>query len=414
MQVLGDWQDASAVILSCAGPLRRHRASMLPVANVALPQVLLGAESQLLAFAALAHQERVFFAPFPEMFHGPESLALALPGIDTSRAVHLRFGGVRAARLLKGARNACVMAERPGPGLLTASHHPFAPGTVLPAAMERVYALHPGIVRPTALGRNAQSGSALPITLLPDGMVDLNPPPAESPKATAGLEVMSLADFRSDIWAAGPAPTQLPPPCPSGCVLLPWNMDHPGSIVPALLERLASLHAPSRLPRVVLLPFNYVGQTGIIRDLVKLVAGATNPAGAALENLFIARLSTLAAVPALHGLARIAWIDGNDPEHWWTIGRLHACGITTLLLDANEAAPELPHPTRRLPSDEALWVEAQTRCGALIFAARLPSLRALPNLLRQTAEFQPPPPAPPPAPGPRPAARPRRRAGAPA
>lgn len=405
MQVLGDWQDASAVILSCAGPLRRHRAAMLPVAELALPQVLLGAESQLLAFTALTtsapeFRAPVFFAPFPEMFHGPDSLSVALPGVDATRAVHLRFGGVRSARLLKGARNACVMAERPGAALLTASHHPFAPGTVLPAAMERVYALCPGIVQPTAFGRGT-----LPVTWLPDGLVELHPAPA--PEGTSGLEMMSLADFRSDSWAAGAVPTQLPPPCPSGCVLLAWNMDHPGSIVPVLLERLASLHAPGRVPRVVLLPFNYVGQTGIIRDLIKLVAGATEPAGAALANVFIARLSTLDALPALLSLSRVAWVDGNDPEHWWTIGRLRACGIRTLLLDADATAAENPPPTQRLPSDEALWVEAETRCGALIFAAKLPSLRALPGLLRQTAELQPPQ-APP-----RATARPRRsRAGA--
>ena len=81
-------------------------------------------------------------------------------------------------------------------------------------------------------------------------------------------------------------------------------------------------------------------------------------------------------------LSRVAWVDGNDPEHWWTLARLSAIGVTALLIGgARDHAP-------RIEADEELRVEAETRCGALIFQARLPSLRRMPELLRVTAEHQ--------------------------
>ena len=393
--MLADWSDGSAIVVSCPGPLRRHAAALLPVAELVLPQTLLGSESQLLAFArhhtGLA---RLFFAPFPEMFPGTEALQAALAragAADPGDVIHLRFGGVRAARVLKGARNAAVLAERAGPPLLTASHHPFATGRVLPAAMQRLYGLAPDVVRPASI-----TGAALPLTVLPPTLATLPPAPNPALSATAGngLDLTSLANFSSHAWAAGhPGGPPARPADGAATILVPWNMDHPGSIIPELLARFAALGAaPGVMPRLILLPFNYIGQTGIIRDLIKRVTAASDPAGTLLPSLSLARARSPAAIAALTRLSTVAWVDGNDPEAWWTLARLHAYAIACVLI-----APEPSADTAAaiLAPDEALWVEAATRCGSLIFPARMLSLRQLPALLDASLALRPPSDPPP-------------------
>ena len=371
---------------------------MLPATGLALPQVLLGSESQLLAFAAASARTagKLFFAPLPEMFSEARSVRAAWKraggpaSANGGRLVHLRFGSVRAARVLKGVHNVAVVAEAGCLAPLTASHHPFASGLVLPAAFQRVFAYGPSAQRPRAIG-----GSAIPVTRLPPDAVTADLPAslaqatvAAGNEAELDLDLVSLRDFRSVAWAAGPvrprhARALVTEAGSHRSVLLPWNMDHPGSIVPGLLERLARLHAPQTTPRVVLLPFNYVGQTGIIRRLIARLREAAQDPDAMLAELFIARIGSLSAVAPLRRMAPVAWVDGNDPEHWWTLARLQACGIRHVLIDP--AGTRSGGEPARVPCDEAVWVEAETRCGTLTFPARTLSLRALPGLLATAA-----------------------------
>ena len=447
MDALPGWEHASAVILSCPGPLRRHNAALMPMADVVLPQVLLGSESQLLAFAAAATGlgGRLFFAPLPEMFPDRASLCAALGRAghrldsgdgdtdddagqeDTGQPVHLRFGSIRAARVLKGIRNACVVAETIGATPLTASHHPFASGLVLPAAIRRLFVYGPDSARAQTIGGVPIRAARLPADCV---QADLRSGlPAISGNGAAGdeggLDLVSLAEFRSFAWAAGPVKARGARALLAGggtrpAVLMPWNMDHPGSVVPDLLERLARLHDTSKpagsaasVPSIVLLPFNYVGQTGIIRRLITRLREAAHDPDAFLSSMFLARIGNLQAVAPLRRISGVAWVDGNDPEHWWTLARLAACGIDPILIDplpgdqgrdaSSPGDAPAPQATARVHADEAVWVEAETRCGALTFAARLPSFRALPTLLALTASRGTPPP-----PGSRRAARARK------
>jgi hypothetical protein len=375
------------------------------LADMALPQVLLGSESQLLAFAAGsdAIKDRLFFAPMPEMFASIASLRHAWQTLSPAggerigaRAVHLRFGTIRSARVLKFVRNAAVVAEAARPPPLTASHHPFAGGSVLPAAMRRLFCYRPDAARPRPIG-----GGALQVTDLPPSLVTMDlvryrtgaisDPPAEN----AALDLVAMPEFRSAAWAAGRVGVrqarlrgtgeQQPP-----TVLLPWNMDHPGSIVPELLERLLRLRLPEHpMPRLILLPFNYVGQTGIIRRLITRLRRAAGDPDAALSDFFIGRVTGLDGIAALRRLSETAWVDGNDPEHWWTLARLSACGIGSILIDPQtQAQAGDPQGVVRLAADETIWVEAETRCGLLTFSASLPSLRTLPRLLSLTGSRQ--------------------------
>ena len=377
MNVLHAWQQASAIVLSCPGPLRRHPASLLPLPGLALPQIFLGGESQLSAFAAATPakiRQKMLFAPLPEMFSGSHGLDAAFRGLgrtppDPSRIVHLRFGSVRDARVLKGVANAAVLAEQAADPPLTASHHPFASGATLPAAMQGVFRYGPDGVQASAAG-----AGILPTAQLSAAHVVADLTAAKTD--AAGLDLVSLKDFDSDLWAAGALAARAPPP--RDAVLVPWNLAHFGSIVPDLLLRLATLWQPgTRLPCLLLLPFNYLGQTGLLRALIARLRESSREASALLGQLFFARVTRLVGLGTLRRTARLAWVDGNDPEAWWTAARLRACDFAPILIG--------PSDTARVPADESIWVEADTRYGLLTFDARLPSLRALPSLLAITA-----------------------------
>jgi hypothetical protein len=395
------WEDAPAFVLSCPGPLRRYHAAVLPVSQLALPQCLLGSEAQLLAFVA-AHPglaPRMFFAPLPEMFSNEASMAalaaacgLAPAGRGTPRLVHFRFGGTRSARVLKEARNGLVLAENHRAPPITASGHPFAGGLTLPATMRRVFTGDPAIAVPVALG-----GAALPLTVLPGDTVaaDLRRRGLAAKSGEKdGLDLVSLAEFRSGVWAAGPATGASPhlevalrEAARDGApfVLVPWNLDHPGSAVPALVARTLRLQ-PTGQPavRLVILPFNYPGQTGLIRRLVRQIRQTIDNGAAALPHLFLARLTKHGALPLLRRLARVAWVDGNDPENEWTMRRLDAAGFSPILL---EAGGDFRPGTILIAADDAVTLTAETAFGLLHFHAKLPSLRALRTLLPMTLEM---------------------------
>ena len=389
------WDDAPAILLSCPGPLRRHHAAVQPIAQLSLPQCLLGSEAQMLAFAAAQPElaPRLFFVPLPEMFSSPASMEalaaackIALPA-PQPRLVHLRFGGTRSARVLKDARNGLVLAENHRSPPITASRHPFASGLTLPASLRRVFALEADLAIPSAIG-----GGPLPVTLLEGDTIAADLQASFTPQED-GLDITSLGEFRSNAWAAGSLRTASADlitarrqAARDGApfVLLPWNLDHPGSPVPLLIARTLRLQHRHRLAvRLVIMPFNYPGQTGLIRRLVRTIRQTVDGGAGTLAQLFLARLTHPSALPALLDLARVAWVDGNDPEHDWTRRRLYAAGFSPLLLAAETA---MAGAAVSIEADDAVTIEAETRFGLLHFHAKLPSLRALRTLLGLTNE----------------------------
>jgi len=379
-KLLRAWSDAPAFLLSCPGPPRRYHAAVQPISQLRLPQCLLGGEAQLTAFAAANPElaEKLFFAPMPEMFFSASSLRALWDATGAAPAdggiVHLRFGGTRNARVLKGARNGLVLAEDHEAPPLTASRHPFASGLVLPAHIRRVFAYRRRVTRPVALGSEATPMTPLPVACI---SADLERRGGARGRAagTDGLEIVSLAEFRSLAWAAGPVRERSADLAASvgsrrrvPFVLLPWNLNHAGSAVPTLIERTLNLQSPARPAlRLLVLPFNYPGQTGLIRRMIRHVRATTDGGAKALHGVFVGRLSALASLPALRRLARVAWVDGNDPEYDWTMRRLAACGIEPVLL----------------PADDALTVSAETRFGLLHFDTRLPSVRILRRIIEE-------------------------------
>lgn len=389
--MLRAWDDAPAILLSCPTPPRRYPAALMRVSELVLPQCLLGGEAQLQAFIAASPdlRPRLFFTPAPELFSGAERLdgllraAGARVPAGSKRPVHLRFGGTRAARVVKETRNGLVLAEDHRNLPVIPGRHPFADGLTLPADMRRLFTYRPGVARPATI-----SGAAIPVTRLPEAAFDADLPAARG-RGGQGLEILSLAEFRSAPWAAGAtrarsahlqAALALGDDAPF--VLLPWNLDDPGSAVPAIVER-TQRAMPRGGPalRLVLMPYNYPGQTGLIRRLVRQLREAEDLPAAVIEQIFIARVSRLGALPALRRLARIAWVDGNDPECLWTARRLQSSGFEPVVLNAHDLAlPGLRH----MGLDDTLALAAESRFGLLHYRLRLPSLRTLRTLVPLT------------------------------
>jgi hypothetical protein len=367
---LRDWQDAPALVLSCPGPMRRHAAALIPLSKLALPQVFLGGESQCMAFAAAQPglAGRLFFAPAPEMFADPISLQAAWRAAgekpqSPGDVVHLRFGSVRDCRVLKGVRNAAVIAEATLPAPITTSHHPFASGHVLPHAMRRLYVYGKQALRPAATG-----GVALPCTELHESCVtaDLATVSARA-RASGGLDLVRLAEYEDGAWASGQAgkPAAVPGETQQ-IVLLPWNMAHFGSVVPELLRRIASFHRPGTgFPAVLLMPFNDPGFTGRIQDLRKTIGAAAEEPDHVLRSIFLARVTHLRGLARLKALSPTVWVDGNDPEAWWSLARFATAGFDAACL----------------PADERIRVDAHTPFGLLHYDAGIPAQRALRDLL---------------------------------
>jgi hypothetical protein len=395
LNMLRAWEDAPAFVLSCPGPLRRHTACFTPVSQLVLPQCLLGYEAQLSAFAAAAPElaDRLVFSPLPEIFSSPESLAplaalLGLGALPARKPVHMRFGSTRTARVMKPARNGAVLAEDHRLAPLTKSLHPFASGMVLPAGMRRVFTYAPDM----APVRSA-SGADIPALCLPPACIGADLTTVAGAPDPAGLEVVSFAEFRSAAWAAGPVRARSPDlraaqraAAADGApfVLLPWNLDHPGSVVPDFIIRLSKLQNREKpAVRLLLLPFNYPGQLGLIRRMIARVRNALDAPETALSGMFLGRLCHLSALPLLRRIAGVAWVDGNDPEHAWTCRRLSDAGLMPILLHLDNSG--LAGTALSVPADEPLWVDAETRWGLLSFASHMPSIRNLPVLLTHTA-----------------------------
>jgi hypothetical protein len=381
LHALDDWRDAAALVLSCPGALRRHEASLLPLERVRLSQIFLGGEAQLLAFAAAFEslRARMFFAPLPEMFSAAAGLdvgwrALGVAPPDPALVAHLRFGSVRQARILKGARNLAVVAEARAGRPVNAARHPFAAGDVLPAAMERVLTYAAAQAKLVAFG-----GDVLPRDVLPESCATADLAGlAAAASDEAGIDLVSLLTYDSAAWAAWGRAHGMPGP--GTCVLIPWNLAHEGGIVPELLARLAAfVDDGAMLPALVLLPFNDLGQTSDIPGLIKRLRAVAARPEAFLSRVFVARLTSVGGIVALRAAVARAWVDGDDPEAWWTLARLRAAGFAPLVLGRGSG------DAGYFPAEDRIVLESEGGFGRLRFDARLPALRDLPALLA-TAE----------------------------
>ena len=205
------------------------------------------------------------------------------------------------------------------------------------------------------------------------------------------LDCVTLADFASDLWAAGSCGEACPEHRRQGRRL--WQ--RASAVEPGRLRQHCSgiaqthrqpVHAGAPVPAPIVLPFNYLGQTGILRRFITDLRNAAFDPKTILHDIRLARVTRLSGLAALKKLSATAWVDGNDPEHRWTLARLGASGFKPILLD-----PGVPQPgALSHPAEEPIRVESDTRYGTLCFDARIPSLRSLHSLLALTRDGAPP------------------------
>ena len=392
------WSDAPVIVLSCPGPASRYPAAIVPLAQLAPTQSLLGWEAQLLGFAAAAPAElraRMVFAPMPEIFDTPHSLlsalrsaGLAVSGDHLAKLVHVRFGGVRLARLLKGTRNCLVLAENDQRQLIGQTRNLFADGRTVPAAFDHIFVYeerppaqiprHPGGTRPDAsvLEETCYGADLAPEGLAREGLAQ------EEDDTCQGFEAVPLNQHKPDRWVKGPPAGLAALPKKPGLttLLLPWNLADPVSAVPDIMMRVCRLRDPQKPAfRVILLPFNYPGKLALIRTLMRRIKDETVPAMRVPEDVLIARVHGVGGIAALRALNPVAWIDGNDPEHRFTFRRLHRAQIASFVISAskNVGGDWGGDPPPRIDCADQVFVESASSFGTLAVNAAMPTPRAI-------------------------------------
>ncbi len=411
---LGD----SGVLLASA-PLGRCAAGAVVLFVDCQPrQVLFGWEAQMQAFASqiAALGRTLFLAPAPEIFSTPEShahIARATGWDGRGVLTHLRFGMPYFARVVKGAHNVMVLAEHRITAPLTPTHHPFGGGSRLPAAMARLLLFQPQSFLP-----RRSDGSAIASECLAPGftIADLPPPPARDAAArvigsdASGLIVRSFAEYDPAAWQQASAAATPPAlldwrgvvamrevarergEAVPRMIMVPWNLAHPASIIPDLVEKLAhSGGLAATIGRLVLFPYNETeDNAGRITAVIENARQLLHAAPADLRHLLVARLATHRAAAALASLFEIAWLEADAPDRLWNERRLSALGLPfALLATAPEGAAE-EKPPHQLPprftvaADEARLISVDDQFGERLFTVGTLSARALAALLRRT------------------------------
>lgn len=349
-------------ILSTVSPGQKWDSALAPVEAYHGQQCFLGWDAQLKAFGAMLQRLGVpcLVTPAPELFFTPTALRVAADsaGISVSSleaAVHIRFGGGRFARILRGMPNFIATAERAWTGTLAPGAHPFRGQNTAPHCFQAMLDLsgHAGpLMRP--------DGTEIPSIAVPRSVIGADVPALQltprplSPADFVGLEIAALAEFGGQDAAILQARRLILEFNSGGLalerklVLLPWNLANPASCVPdvavkyqrAFLGTKASCH-------LVLMPFNL--QREFASQIEPLIAGIRAAMAAMLPNpvdfqpaqpvpagLMIGRVTDFSGLATLRRMGAVAWVDGADPETSWTAARLAACGIPAVTLPAGE------------------------------------------------------------------------------
>lgn len=402
-------------------PHARHlqTASFVPPSQAVFNQVLLGAQGQL--HALIPHFERltpnVFICSVPEIVLTPQSFepllsAIGRKSIKENEIVHMRFGPVRYACVMKGTRNKAVIAEHESRDIYSASMSPFAVGDVLPAAFSEAFLL---LDRPRGLRR--PDGRQLPEHVLGSGVGISS---ARSPQtggirapdqtSLAFLDIVSAGDFDAGLWESRRAKgTILSAPQgfldlierdPAGSVrplpiLVPWNMSDPGGFAPNLLERFLDEADPLKSgPALALMPFNETFETPAALNAAIARIRRHPQAEALLERgVFLVGVASAEAFPAFASLFSCFVLDAGDPEFAWSFRRLCSLGLRPAVFGAESLAeiglePDSPLQIDFFPFELSEVVYHSSAYGAVhLEAGRISrrQYRALQEALREGA-----------------------------
>ncbi len=389
-------------ILSGVAPDQKWDCALAPLAAYHGQQCLLGWDAQLLAFGAMLGRvgASCLVTPAPEMFFTPTSLrvAAASAGISASSltdAVHIRFGGGRFARLLRGIPNLIATAETAWTGILAPGAHPFRDQNTAPHAFQRVLDLT-GQAGPLKRPNGAEiERIAVPRCCAGADVPELQLIPRPLTAADFdGLEMASLAEFDGrdasraaealqarrvmlEFNTGGLALTRK-------LVLLPWNLANPATCIPDLaVKYLRAFAGTAHDCYLVLLPFNADQKraaqmqklaAGIKRDLAAMLPAPPDfqPPGQLPSGVMIGQVLDFSGLATLRRMGAVAWVDGADPEAVWTEARLAACGIPAVFLSTGE---------------EKVMTEVRDAFGHRFFEGRAATARDMALLARKAADL---------------------------
>ncbi len=384
---MADTADRRTIYLSAPGLWQGAKLAALPYENHEPAQTLFGADGQMAAFAAMLRRDQIpgVVVPFPEMFSSGRSHALGLCCPDkVQNHTHVRFGPAVEARLLKGCRNLLVSAET-GPQDRMPGPHPLIDGHV-PAAFQHVFCYETDQPAPSS-----RQGS-IPHSVLPPGFAHAD---------LAASDRCGLMRMFATLDRFGPAATMIAAETTSydsgtkfrhglrsdqrggdrlSTIMLPWNVNASGSLVPDLLSTLCRFFRTGIAGLTICLcPYNEY------RTIEAIFEHQSFP-------VIVARIRHATAVD-VHQAFDLAWIDRNDPDWRWTMRRLSRMGIRSILMGS---APD-DSPVANVPAIErdgvrhAVHHDAQgdyvTRTGTL-------SARAITRLICMTRDLLARPHAP--------------------
>lgn len=422
MDALGQVAEARHLFLSSPCDLGAYDSAVVRMSKHKPYQCLFGYDAQLRIFGKEASRAGfdISFLPAPELFYSDISRRYLTKGRSNLAAfphepVHLRFGMVRTARVLKRAHNIHVLAADNLQVPTNFGKHPFAgDGRQLPASVSSILAYGPVLNPPNARG----GGTPLRITLLPPAfwLADLPGEADHSDQERYGatqpgsLKIQSFREFSEDDWVkTGPDPLSIRTldfrrwlidrqESARDCgdklrrlVVVPWNLSHASSIVPHVLLHLCRRRETADATcQVAVMPYN-ITPAGLnrfvkhIKDCQSILASRPSLA----SQMFVARFVSLADIWSAIDLFGPAWLDGSDPEWRWNLKRLTALGLPSLLIDVDhdmqreESLPEL----HRVKADVVEIVRVQTGYGEFACSVRTVSSRAMEQLIASTREL---------------------------
>lgn len=351
----------NSILLSFPHARHLQPASIVGLSHAVFNQVLLGGQGQLHALAPYFKRftPHVFVCGVPEIFFTPQSFeavrqAVGDPALDPTAIVHMRFGPVRYATVMKGVRNKAVVAEHEARDIYSTSMSPFAVGDVLPASFSETL-----LLLDESRGLRRPDGRQLPEHILGSGFGIHGLPPSArrgDSKASqhdpfADIDVMCGGDFDGSLWDArrsrrtalrtpqgfrdlmdGAAARGERPPL----ALVPWNMSDPADFASNVLDRFLDEADPlARGHALALMPFNETFETPA--KLSNAVARIKRHPRADLlleRGIFFVGVASEQAITAFADLFSCFVLDAGDPEFSWSFLRLSALGIHPIVFGA--------------------------------------------------------------------------------
>ncbi|QRM35618.1 hypothetical protein [Microvirga sp. VF16] len=336
-------------------------ATIVPLDQYEPLQCLFGAASQVQILAGAYQQAaNIGYCYFPELVSS-HTLARQIQGEQlgfiSGPTVHVRVGSRRRARIIKGCRNVLITSDSPA---IEEDGTDSYLARTLASRTDQLFetCFYLGDSSSTLLHDLAQ----MTASLARDG-------DGHSPdQGRRSLEVIPFSEFAADthahylraplLWRSSQTHCEfLSRARAEGAtnLLIPFNLDHDGSIVPPLLTLLArTRHQAAQSINIVVFPFNE--SQGSKQRLVRLATDCLKLVDAERHrtSLYFALGPTRSSLRAVQALFSAAALDAGDPDAPWSCRRLAALGVPTFTIGATVTETRTPDVPLNRPPERVL------------------------------------------------------------